>query len=127
VLAGEPSPEPFVIVVHPRNPIESTGGEFLADAFLKKTTRWGSGETIQPVDLHPGSPVRKVFSETVLKRSISAVRRYWQQRIFSGRDLPPPELASEQAVIDYVVRNPGAVGYVSGAAQVGGAKVVRLR
>ena len=43
---------------------------------------------------------------------------------FSGRDVPPPELESDEAVVNYVLEHRGAVGYVSGAAKVRGAKVV---
>ena len=49
----------------------------------------------------------------MLKRSVAAVRSYWQQRIFSGRDVPPPEVDTENQVIKYVAGDPGALGYVS--------------
>jgi hypothetical protein len=55
------------------------------------------------------------------------VRAYWQQRIFSGRDVPPPELDSDQQVVDYVMKYPGAIGYVSGAADLKGARAVQIR
>ena len=82
---------------------------------------------IRPVDLRVDSALRRVFSERVLKRPILAVKNYWQQRIFSGRDVPPPELATEEAVIEYVGRNRGAVGYVSSTAKLTGVKVVPIR
>ena len=107
------------IVVHPSNATRSDAPSFLADAFLKKVTRWPSGETIRPLDQIPSSPVRRLFSRSILKKTVTAVRSYWQQRIFSGRDVPPPELDSDAAVIAYVERNPGAVGYVSSGAKLG--------
>src|SRR5437870_3906017 len=76
----------YVVIVHPENPAGTVSRKFLADAFLKKTTRWDHGEVIRPVDLGPDSPVRRRFSEDVLKRSVAAVRNYWQQVIFAGRD-----------------------------------------
>jgi hypothetical protein len=36
---------------------------------------------------------------------------YWNERYFHGTR-PPPSLASEQAVLLYVARTEGAVGYV---------------
>jgi hypothetical protein len=117
----------FRVVVHP----DHTGGAveraFLADAFLKKVTRWPGGETIRPADLRANSPARKRFTEVVLKRSVGAVRSYWQQRIFSGRDVPPPELDSDEAVLAFVAKHPGAVGYVSGAAKVQGVRELSIR
>ena len=61
------------------------------------------------------------------RRSPAAVRNYWQQRIFTGRGVPPPELASEEAVIKYVTDHPNAIGYVSGAAPLGGAAAATVR
>jgi hypothetical protein len=50
-----------------------------------------------------------------------------QQRIFAGRGLPPPELESDEAVLRYVRSRPGAVGYVSERAELGGVKVLGVR
>jgi ABC-type phosphate transport system substrate-binding protein len=63
----------------------------------------------------------------VLKRSVAAVKSYWQQKVFSGQNVPPPELDSDQQVVTFVLRNPGAVGYVSSAANVEGVKTLSLR
>src|SRR5690349_3456797 len=117
----------FRVVVHPNNPIASVDRTFLQDAFLKRIKRWPGDEVLRPVDLEVRSGVRKTFSKQVLGRSVQAVRAYWQQRIFSGRDVPPPELPSDQEVIGYVLRYPGAVGYVSPGVDLKGAKVVRVR
>jgi ABC-type phosphate transport system substrate-binding protein len=122
--ADEAPATEFRVVVHPDNPSGPATREFLADAFLKSATHWSDGEAIRAVDLKPDSPTRTNFSSGVLRRSIAAVRSYWQQRIFSGRDVPPPELDSDDAVVKYVLEHRGAVGYVSGAAKVRGAKVV---
>jgi len=117
----------FRVIVHPSNPLHAADRGYLADAFLKKASRWESGETIRAVDLRPDSPARRYFSESVLRRSVGAVRSYWQQRIFSGRDVPPPELESDESVLAFVAKFPGAVGYVSGAAKLSGVRELSLK
>jgi ABC-type phosphate transport system substrate-binding protein len=124
--ANAPPPVAYRVIVHPRNPVHAVDRSLLADAFLKKVTRWRHGEAIRPVDLAESAPRRK-FSEDVLGRSVAAVRSYWQQQIFSGRGIPPPELDGDQAVVKFVLQNEGAVGYVSGHAEVGTAKVLAVR
>ena len=119
-------PPAFRIVVHQDHAGASVDRAFLARVFLKKTTTWGDGEPIRPVDLPLDSPIRQHFSEDVLQRSVAAVRNYWQQLIFSGRGVPPPELESDEAVLRYVARHPGAVGYVSGSADTRTAKVLTV-
>jgi ABC-type phosphate transport system substrate-binding protein len=114
---SDASPD-YRVIVNSDNPVTAVPREFLADAFLKRTTRWTSGEVLKPVDQRSTSFVRQKFSDGVLHRSVAAVKNYWQQRIFSGRDLPPPELDSDEAVVSFVSSHHGSVGYVSGAAKL---------
>jgi ABC-type phosphate transport system substrate-binding protein len=116
----------YLVIVNPKNPTTTVDRKFLADAFLKKATSWPDGVAIRPVDLAPDSAVRRKFSEDVLKRSVEAVRSYWQQRIFAGQGLPPPELDRDQDVVEYIRRHEGAVGYVSPGAALQGSKVLRI-
>jgi ABC-type phosphate transport system substrate-binding protein len=120
--AAANEPPAFRVIVHASNPARSISSGLLADLFLKKSTRWGNGEAARPLDQRPNSAVRRAFSQNVLKRTVTAVRSYWQQRIFSGRDVPPPEVDSDESVVNYVSSNPGAVGYVSPGAKLGSTK-----
>jgi len=119
-------PAEFRVIVHPSSPLRSADRGLVADAFLKKVTRWGNGEPIRPVDLHADNRARRRFSEAVLKRSVGAVRSYWQQRIFSGRDVPPPELESDESVIAFVGKYEGAIGYVSAGAKLLGVRELSI-
>lgn len=124
--SADPAPAAFKVIVHPDNPVRSMSQDFLAQAFFKQTMRWDNGETIEPVDLPLSTRTREEFSIRILKRSVLAVRAYWLQRIFSGRQVPPLELDSDAAVVQFVLGAPGAVGYVSAAADTANAKVVRV-
>jgi ABC-type phosphate transport system substrate-binding protein len=117
----------FLLIVNPANSLREAPREQVADAFLKKLTRWPDGERIRPVDLRTDNGVRWRFSERVLMRSVGAVRSYWQQRIFSGRDVPPPEVDSDASVIAFVAKVPGAVGYVSAGAKLAGVAELAIR
>jgi ABC-type phosphate transport system substrate-binding protein len=123
--AGEP--DGFRLVVNPESPATQVDRAFVADAFLKKVTRWPDGEAIRAVDQRFEAPARHSFCRDVLRRSLAAIRHYWQQRIFTGRGVPPPELASDEAVLDYVRQHRGAVGYVSASAETRSVKVIELR
>lgn len=125
LLAAE-APE-FRVIVHLENPTRVVTRDFLSQAFLKNVSRWEDGEVISPVDQRPDSLVRRKFTDRVLKRSVAAVKIYWQQRIFSGRGVPPPELDADEAIVDYVRRKRGAVGYVSGNTDISKVKEVSLR
>jgi hypothetical protein len=122
--AGDAPPR-FIVIAHPGVPVVDQ--KFVADAFLKKITRWPSGDPIRAVDLRFDAPARASFSDLVLRRSVFAVRNYWQQRIFTGRGVPPPELESDDAVLRHVRTHPGAVGYVSASASISAVQVLTLR
>jgi ABC-type phosphate transport system substrate-binding protein len=124
--SGEPAPG-FKVVVHPDNPLSALDKKSVAEMFLKKLTRWPGGELVRPVDLATENPTRQGFSREVLDRSVPAVKNYWQQLIFSGRDVPPPELESDEAVVKFVLKRPGAIGYVSAGADVSTVKVLALK
>lgn len=124
---GQESHPAFLIVAHPEHGSLTVERRFLADAFLKKRTTWPDGASIYPVDQRFDAPVRAHFSKQVLRRSVQAVRNYWQQRIFAGRGVPPAELESDELVIRHVLKHPGAVGYVSSRAATEKVKVLNLR
>lgn len=117
----------FHVIVNPQNVAGSVDRTFLAEAFLKKVTRWPNDELIRPVDQESSAPARQAFSSGVLKRSVAAVKSYWQQMVFSGTGVPPPELDSEGDVVKFVLKNRGAVGYVSTGVNLQGAKILTLR
>jgi ABC-type phosphate transport system substrate-binding protein len=117
----------FRVIVNPANPAGALERRFLTDAFLKKTTRWSSGELIRPVDQGSDTNVRRHFTEDVLSRSVAAVKSYWQTLIFSGRAVPPPELDDDEEVMRYVAKYVGAVGYVSGVGELTGVRAVALK
>lgn len=71
--------------------------------------------------------VRERFARKVLDKSPMAVKAYWNQQIFAGRDVPPLEKPSDAEVVAFVRQNPGAVGYVSGGADTSGLLVIPLR
>ena len=118
----------FVVVVNAANPVSSLSREDASKLFLKKTMKWSTGAEVVPVDLPEGSAVRDAFTKGVLKKSVGAVKSYWQQQIFSGRGVPPTEKTSDAEVVSFVRSNPHAIGYVSAATAVGSAvKVVTVR
>jgi ABC-type phosphate transport system substrate-binding protein len=118
---------PYRVIVNQKNSTASADRRFVAQLFLKKTTHWSDGDLVRPVDLEPASAARRRFSEEVLNRSIAAVKSYWQQMIFAGRDVPPPELDSDEEVVRFVARHPGAIGYVGGGANTALVKVLALK
>ena len=124
---GQAEPPVFLVVVNEANAVETMSVEQLSKIFLRKLARWQNGSRITVVDQHPATPVRERFSADVHRRPVAAVVAYWQQQIFSGRELPPSERKDDAAVLEHVRQNPEAVGYVSAQTPLGpGVKVLRV-
>jgi ABC-type phosphate transport system substrate-binding protein len=124
--AGLPAELGLRVVVNEANPVSSLSREDVSELFLKKTTSWPDGTVVLPVDQFEESEAREAFNRNFHHKSGKAVRAYWQQRIFSGRDVPPPEKDGDASVIEFVRRNRGAIGYVSAAGPVPGVKIVAV-
>lgn len=108
----------FVVVIHAENPTTSIERGLLSKIFLKKAKRWENGVAVAPVDQAEQSAVREAFTRKVHKKSVSAIKSFWQRMIFSGRDVPPTELESDAEVLEFVAGEPGAVGYISASTEL---------
>ena len=124
--AGIVQAQDFQVVVNKANSMTSVSKSTLKKIFTKKQSKWDNGTKAAPVDLVASAPAREAFSKEIHGKGTSAIKSYWQRQVFSGRGVPPPEKASDAEVIEYVRNNAGAVGYVSGAAAVDGAKVLQV-
>lgn len=118
LVSQEKSP-PFVVVVNAGVRATTVSRTELARIFLKKAPQWKGGQAAVPVDLDERSETRKAFTREVHRKTVAAVKSYWQQQIFSGREVPPSEKRSEEEVLAIVRSTPGAVGYVSSSTPIG--------
>lgn len=116
----------FKIVVNKDNPVSSLSKNQINKLFLKKTSKWDDGKKVLPADLSNSSKIRANFSKLILGKPVSSIKAYWQQRIFTGRGVPPVEKDNDREVLNYIKANPNAVGYVSASANVKGVKVIEI-
>lgn len=116
----------YKVIVNPDNPVGAVDRRFLRDAFLRKASDWNGGAAIRPIDLTTRFAAHERFLHDVLNKTPAQLKSYWNQQIFSGKGVPPPEADTPAAVIAYVLANPGAVGYLPLDADVGGAKVIKV-
>lgn len=131
VLMGMAAPraleaQDYKVIVNNANPLTELSSNAVARLFLKESSTFPGGATATPVEPAKGSAARAAFTKTVLGRSVQSLDTYWQQQIFSGRDVPPVSQATDDEVVAYVRNNPGAIGYVSGTAATPGVKVITV-
>jgi len=88
----------IAVIVHPVTPLTETGLAQLREIFRGRVQEWG-GMVLTVVSREEGSGTRAAFESAVL----------------NGYDVTPTAVVmpSGEAVIEYVARTPGAIGYVS--------------
>ena len=116
----------YKVIVHPSNTATQVSRLKLGEMFLKKTTRWPDGHPVLPVEPSGKSPVRQRFTLEVFGKQVIAISAYWQQMIFGGKGVPPPEKASDADVVAFVRDTPGAIGYVWAGSDLTGVRVVAV-
>jgi ABC-type phosphate transport system substrate-binding protein len=117
----------FVVVANGANLMSSISRSELAALFTKKEQSFSDGTPAFPVDLPDDDPIHEAFAQAIHGKSPRALRAYWQQQIFSGRNVPPPQRSSDDQVLAYVRTTVGAIGYVRATAHLGpGIKVLGL-
>ena len=126
LITGAAQAASFKIIVNNSVSVSSLSKKAASDLFLKKTTKWESGAAVTPVDQLDSSNTREGFSKAIHGKPAAAVKSYWNQQIFSGRDVPPVEKKSDAEVLSFVRSTPGAIGYVSDGAAADGVRVVTI-
>ncbi|HZD04805.1 MAG TPA: hypothetical protein VE173_07800, partial [Longimicrobiales bacterium] len=103
--------EPLCVIAHLGGDADMADVDLLRRLFLLRQRFWPDGETAHPVNLPASSALRQRFSLEVLGQSVQELAPYWNERYFHGTR-PPPTVASQAAVLLFVARTPGGVGYV---------------
>lgn len=127
VSAAPLSAQDFKVIVNSANTTTDLPAAVVGKLFLKETTKFPNGSAAQPVDQAKTSATRASFSKAVIGRPVAAVETFWQQQIFSGKEVPPQNKPTDDDVIAFVKSTPGAIGYVSASAGTGGVKVIDVK
>jgi ABC-type phosphate transport system substrate-binding protein len=116
----------FKVIVNASNERRQISKKELANIFLKKIKAWEDGSPIVVVEQELTRPVRAGFTSAVHGKSLSAIKSFWWQQVFSGRDVPPVEKPSDREIVAFVKGNPGAIGYIDAASDSSGVKVISV-
>ncbi len=116
----------YKVIVNASNTTTQLTRLNVGEMFLKKTPRWPGGIPVAPVEPSAKSPVRQRFTLEIYGKQVIAISSYWQQMIFSGKGIPPPEKSSDADIVAFVKETPGAIGYVWAGADTSGVKVVPI-
>lgn len=99
------------IIANKDLPVAQLDKSDIAAIYLLKKKHWGNGEDIMPINLPAQTDVRNHFTAEIFDSTPEKLGSYWDKMLFKG-ETPPVTQDSEQAVILFVERIKGAIGYV---------------
>lgn len=92
--------------------------------FLGKEKKFGNGNVAVPINLDTSNASRAAFDEEVLGRSSSQVSAYWSKLVFTGKGVPPTEVANDAAVLAAIAADANAIGYIDSASVTDAVRVI---
>jgi ABC-type phosphate transport system substrate-binding protein len=117
----------FTVIVNPENTATEVTMQDLTRIYLGKKTLWDSGARISAGMLETEQPVMRAFIEKDVQRTLDQYRAYWKHMLFSGGGTAPRTFRTPAEVVDFVAREPGAIGIVAGSPAGDRVKVLEVR
>ncbi len=124
--SGAQDASAYKLIVHPANPATQISRVKVGEMFLRKAGRWPEGLPVMPVEPSGKTPMRQRFALEIYGKPVIAISAYWQQMIFAGKAIPPPEKSNDAEIVAYVRDTQGAIGYVWSGTDTSGVKVVAV-
>jgi ABC-type phosphate transport system substrate-binding protein len=116
----------FVVIVNNANSTSEISSSELKNIYLGKKTSWGNGTKVDVAVLE-GGKVHEAFCSGITSKSASQFANFWKTALFTGTGVPPKSARSDAEMIDFVRKNPGAIGYISASSTPSGVKVVSVQ
>ena len=98
------------LVVNPSVTAKGLSDDVLKDIYLGKTSIWDDGTKITVVILKDGPSHDALMHR--LNKSSQQFLSSWKKLVFTGKGAMPEIVANDQALVDFVAKTPGAIGYV---------------
>jgi hypothetical protein len=116
----------IIVIVNPNVKSSSASKSDLREVFSGSSSTLRDGTRVVPVFHRPG-PVQDEFVAIYLGKSDAALRAGWRSLVLSGQASMPRSLDSDSAVVAYVARTPGCIGYIDSKTSHEGVKVLAVQ
>lgn len=117
--------ETVYVFVNQDVPEEAMARTQLKSIYLGKKDRWSNNQQVTFTTLNQG-PCQEVFIREYVKKSPFQFQNYWKKQVFTGMGQPPRKFDSPAALIDYVSRTTGAIGFSCQRPDTGKVKILTI-
>jgi len=109
---AQASKEPEFVLVGNDIGIKSASIKHVRSIFRGKYSSWNNKQTVIIVLPSKKNTSIKDVSSYIYETSTTGMQKFWLSQVFQGRSNPPVFLDSDEEIIRYVAKNPGAIGIV---------------
>jgi len=81
--------------------------------FKGKYSNWKTNEQVIIVLPTSKNDVSQVVAKVIFDGTVKSMQKYWLSLVFQGRSNPPIFLENDQETIQFIQKNPGAIGFIS--------------
>ena len=125
LTAASAAGEDVKVIAHAGVGVNEISVDDLRAVFLGTRTSLKHAGVVKPVLGRDQTSLRR-FASVYLGKSIPALETYYRSLLFTGRAPLPVGFASEEEVVAYVARTPGAIGFVRESMPGGPVKTLRV-
>ena len=111
------------VIVHPSNSDAISQGD-ISKIYLGKIKKFPGGKQALPLDKSEGEALRVQFLDKVVKKSEQQMKSYWSRLIFTGKGAPPKQYFDDAEIIEVILEDDEAVGYIDSSSVTEGLKVI---
>lgn len=81
--------------------------------FKPKNNFWTNRKSVLIVLPGNQSPIKDAVARDMYAASFVAMQKYWLSLVFQGRFAAPVNLNSDEETINFIRKNPGAIGFIT--------------
>ena len=112
-----------VIITNKSNDVKQISYIDLLLIYKSKLKKWPNGLKIKVTDFDESTEVKKEFYKKI-RRTPQSIKNIWLRKRLLGEAKLPKNFTSEDEMLHYISKTPGAIGYISKAKVTGKVKVL---
>ena len=102
----------LVVAMNAASGVSSLSREQVINIFLGRFRQLPDGTMARPIDQPSGDPAKADFYQRLVNKQLAEIRAYWARLVFSGKTSPPQQAKSADDVVQWLLDEPGAIGYL---------------
>jgi ABC-type phosphate transport system substrate-binding protein len=113
------------VIVNGSAPVSELSDDDLKDYYLGKRASWPDGSKVVVVVVKDGPS-----HDTLMKRlgkSPSQFTTGWKKLVFTGKGSMPEQVENDDALVAFVAKTPGAIGFADSGKVKDGVKAIQVK